>query len=155
MSRGQGAPRGAPSAARGAHPARGTTFNAVSRGHANASGLFSVPSASHIDLGHGENVASLSTAPVDLGHGTVAAASTDLLVGAAGSASSSTAEERATINEDWTVQHVQKHPHATSADSLVAEGPATTADLAKINEDSPQFFASIVALPVDLGRKSR
>jgi hypothetical protein len=93
-----------------------------------------------------------------------------LLVGAAGSASSSTAEERAIVQ----VQHDivldslahpvglvpqkgrEKHPHAPSADPLVAEGPVSvTGDLAKINEDYPQFFASIVALPVDLGRKSR
>jgi hypothetical protein len=112
----------------------------------------SPPSASHIDLGHGENVA-FSVAPVDLGYGAAAAASTDLLVGAAGSTSGSTAEEWAKI-KDWAAMVQQCN---TSAD-LVAEGPVpATADLAKINEDRiAQVLASTVAFPVDLfGRKLR
>jgi hypothetical protein len=117
--------------------------------------LFPPPfSASPTDLGRGETAAPLGAAPVDLGYGTVAAAaSTDLLVGAAGSTSGSTAEERAAITEDWAAMVQQCN---TSAD-LVAEGPVpATADLAKINEDCVQSFASTVAFPVDLfGRKPR
>jgi hypothetical protein len=77
------------------------------------------PSTTPGGLGSGEKVAPLGAAPVDPRHGTAAAAaSTDLLVGAAGSTSSSTAEEWAFLLplkiKDWAAMAQQRNTPLTA-----------------------------------------
>jgi hypothetical protein len=127
----------ASAAAVGSGPAAGirpSAATAVSPGPAVAASLSAAAA-----VGSGPAVAASSPSAVGSGPA-VGAPSGGLAPGPA------TADERANITEDWAVMVQQSNTPV----------PATTADLAKFNEDLAQFFASTVAFPVDLfGRKPR